>query len=179
MPLRIVSGTGRGRRIEAPVGRGTRPTTDRVREAIFNALGSLDVVEGATVVDLFAGSGALGIEALSRGAERCTFVESDRRVIPMVRSNLDRLGMAERAEVVHAEARAYLRGRVQFDLALLDPPYEFDEWPDLLAALTAEMVVIESNRVIDPGEGWETVRTRTYGSTVVVFARTVRGPAPE
>ncbi|MGA1345675.1 MAG: RsmD family RNA methyltransferase, partial [Ilumatobacteraceae bacterium] len=95
--MRVVAGELRGRRIVAPAGRDTRPTTDRVREAIFNALGSAGLVEGALVADLFAGSGALGIEALSRGAERCVFVETDRAALAALEQNLDHLGLRSRA----------------------------------------------------------------------------------
>lgn len=175
--MRVVAGTARGRQIEAPPGQATRPTTDRVRESIFNALGSLDAVEGARVLDAFAGSGALGIEALSRGATHCTFVEADRRAMAVVRRNVERLGLADRASFVPGDALA-VAARVDADLALCDPPYAFDQWPRLLAALPSALVVIESDRVIDPGQDWETLRSRTYGGTVVVFARRVR-PQPE
>ena len=125
--MRVVSGEARGRRLVAPAGQDTRPTTDRVRESMFNALESLEAVAGATVLDLFAGSGALGIEALSRGAARCTFVEHDRAALAAVRANLEATGLAGRAEVVSGDAHRALTsfsaaGR-RFDLALLDPPY--------------------------------------------------------
>ena len=95
--MRVVAGDLRGRRIEAPPGHDTRPTTDKVREAIFNALGSLDLVRDARVADLFAGTGALGIEALSRGAAHCTFVERDRNVVRTLRGNLEHLGLGNAA----------------------------------------------------------------------------------
>ena len=95
----------RGRRIESPPGDATRPTTDKVREAVFNALGSLDVIEGASVLDLFAGTGAMGIEALSRGAARCSFVENDRAAVAVLRRNIDALGLGGRADVVVSDAR--------------------------------------------------------------------------
>jgi 16S rRNA (guanine966-N2)-methyltransferase len=179
MGMRIVAGTAGGRRIEAPTGRATRPTTDRVRESIFNALGSLDAVEGARVLDLFAGSGALGLEALSRGAAHCTFVDADRRSIEVVHGNLTALALDARAVVTVSEATDFLRGAGHFDLVLLDPPYDYDGWEALLARINGDLAVIESDRIVDVGPQWETVRTRTYGSTVVLFARTVRGPAPE
>ncbi len=103
--MRIVAGELRGRRLVAPGGDATRPTTDRVREAIFNALGSLGVVDGALVVDLYAGSGALGFEALSRGAEHCTFVERDRAALSAIEANRAELGLAVeklRGEVTEA-----------------------------------------------------------------------------
>jgi len=179
MGMRIVAGTARGRKIDAPDGRGTRPTTDRVREAIFNALHSLDLIEGATVVDLFAGSGALGLEALSRGADSCLFVDSDRRAVQTVNANLGRLGLADRATVRQADGTGAIRAGERFDLALLDPPYPFDGWQELLGTLPANFAVIESDRAVELPDAWETVRTRSYGTTVVLFARNVRGPAPE
>jgi 16S rRNA (guanine966-N2)-methyltransferase len=170
--VRVVAGSAKGRRLVAPEGRDTRPTSDRVRESIFNALFSLDAIEGATVLDLFAGSGALGIEALSRGADHCTFVEPARPALTALRANLDAAGLADRATVVAGSAEAYLTRRpVAVDLALCDPPYTFDDWPALLAALPAGLVVCESDRPIDPGQGARVVRTRRYSGTVVTFVR--------
>ena len=170
--MRVVAGSARGRTLQAPPGRDTRPTADRVREAIFNALGSLGAVEGARVVDLFAGSGALGIEALSRGAAWCTFVERDRAARAAITANLAATGLAARATVVAADVMAWLaRGAGPFDLALADPPYAFDDWPALLALVPADLVVVESDREVDPGPGWAHVRTRRYGGTVVSFVR--------
>ena len=175
--MRVVAGTARGRQLDAPPGSATRPTTDRVRESIFNALGSLDALDGARVLDAFAGSGALGIEALSRGAAHCTFIESDRRTLAVAQRNVDRLGFAGRCDFVLGDALAFAH-RFDTDLALCDPPYVFDQWPALLGALRADLVVIESDREITPPAGWETARSRTYGGTVVVFARRVL-PQPE
>lgn len=178
--MRVVAGTARGRRLDAPEGRETRPTTDRVREAVFNALGSLDALAGARVLDLFAGSGALGIEALSRGAAHATFVERDRAARAVIAANLERTGLAERATVVAGEAERWLAGDPgAFDLALLDPPYAFDGWEALLAALPAETAVVESDREVPLPAGWEVVRSKRYGTTLVVIARRVAGPSPE
>lgn len=177
-PMRVVAGTARGRIIDAPPGRTTRPTSDRVRESIFNALGSLDVVADAVVVDLFAGSGALGIEALSRGAARATFVESDRSAVRVIQANLERCGFADRATVVAADVPRFLGRGSRFDLALVDPPYAYDGWPELLGALDAATVVIESDRAVDVGARWDVVRDRTYGSTVVqIVTRATPDPA--
>lgn len=180
--MRIVAGTAKGRRIDAPAGRNTRPTTDRVRDAIFNALGSLGVVEGARVVDLFAGSGALGLEALSRGAAHAVFVERDPRTVPLIRSNLDALGFGDRAEVVTGDALGWLRGASTADVVLCDPPYAFDRWDELLAAAATPLVVAESDREIGPPVGWELVRSKRYGTTVVtILARSAptMPPTPE
>ncbi|MGZ4682244.1 MAG: 16S rRNA (guanine(966)-N(2))-methyltransferase RsmD [Acidimicrobiales bacterium] len=173
--MRVVAGTARGRRLEAPDGTATRPTGDRVREAVFNSLHSLGAIEGATVLDLFAGSGALGIEALSRGAAHATFVDADRRSIAAVEANLAATGLAAQATVVRSDAdsvlsRAVVEGR-RWDLALLDPPYAFDEWADLLTGFPADLVVVESDRSIEPPPGWGVVRERRYGSTLVAVLR--------
>jgi 16S rRNA (guanine966-N2)-methyltransferase len=118
--MRIVAGTLGGRRLKTPAGTTTRPTSDRVREALFSILGD---IEGLRVLDLFAGSGALGIEALSRGASRAVFVDSDPRAIAATRANLDALDLA--AQVHKRDALAYLRDASDgpFDLVFLDPPY--------------------------------------------------------
>src|SRR4051794_31731507 len=170
--MRIVTGTARGRRLVTPPGLEVRPTTDRVREAVFNALGSLDVLHGAVVLDLFAGSGALGIEALSRGAAHVTFVDSSPQALRAVTANLETCGMEADATVVRADALTHLgRTATHVDLALLDPPYGFEDWDALLAALDADVLVMESDRPIEPGSGAEVLRQRRYGGTVVTIAR--------
>jgi 16S rRNA (guanine966-N2)-methyltransferase len=175
--MRVVAGTARGRRLVTPKGRDVRPTSDRVREAVFNALGSLDAVEGARVLDLFAGSGALGIEALSRGAGHATFVERDDRAVAAIYSNLVATDLSDRASVVLNDALRWVSRRPgpgRFHLALADPPYSFSEWDDLLAALAAlpvDMLVIESDRAIDPGANWQVVREKPYSGTVVTIVR--------
>jgi 16S rRNA (guanine966-N2)-methyltransferase len=121
--MRVIAGTWGGRRLQAPPGDATRPTSDRVREALFSVLG--DRVPGARVLDLFAGSGALGIEALSRGAAAVTFVDSAPAAVKAVKANLEALGAT--AEVRRQDARRFLgsasgAGR-HYDLVLLDPPY--------------------------------------------------------
>lgn len=154
----------------APPGRDTRPTSDRVREATFNALESLGVVDGAVVLDLFAGSGALGIEALSRGAARAVFVERDRAALAALRANLDALGLGpDRAKVVVGDALTV--GRDRADLALVDPPYTFDRWDELLTDLRAEVAVCEAGRALSPPAGWQLARVKAYGSTVVTILR--------
>jgi 16S rRNA (guanine966-N2)-methyltransferase len=174
--MRVVAGEARGRSLVAPPGVDTRPTTDRVRESIFNALRSIDAIDAATVLDLFAGSGALGIEALSRGAAHCTFVDTSPQAIKTIQANLASTRLADRARVVHADAFAFLAGTEgQFDLALLDPPYAFERWDALLAKLPAELAVIESGDEVDLPEDWGVVRIRRYGGTVVAFARRANG----
>ena len=164
----------------APDGKDTRPTSDRVRESMFNALQSMGVIEGATVLDLFAGSGALGIEALSRGAEHATFVESDRRALAAIGSNLDRTRLAEKATVTATDVGPFVasgRAGRGFDLVLADPPYSFDGWDVLLAGLElGAVVVVESGRAIVPPPPWSAIRQKRYGGTWVTICAAV---APE
>ncbi len=170
--LRVVAGSAGGRRLTAPAGRRLRPTTERVREAVFASLGSLGAVEGATVLDLFAGTGAMGIEALSRGAARATLVDDDPVAVAAIRANLAATGLAGPAAVVRSDARRFLDGCSEtFDLALADPPYAYDGWADVLAKLRARLVVLESGSELDLGPAWEEVRTKRYGDTVVTLAR--------
>ena len=177
-PMRVVAGTVRGRRLAGPTGDGLRPTGDRVRESIFNSLFSRGAVDGAVVLDLFAGTGALGIEALSRGAQRAVFVESSPVSAQLVRDNLATCGMTDRAEVVVADGPTWLGSdRTPWDLVLLDPPYGFADWSDLLGGglsrrlsdRLAGMVVLESDREIDPGPGWHVESVRSHGTTVVML----------
>lgn len=163
----------RGRRIEAPSGDRTRPTTDKVREAVFNALGSLEVLDGATVLDLFAGSGAMGIEALSRGAAHCTFVENDRTALVALRRNLDSLGLAGRSTVVAGDARSAARTHGPVDVLIADPPYGDTDWSGILAGAEVSVAVLESGSPVGPIEGWETVRDKRYGRTHVAFLRAI------
>jgi 16S rRNA (guanine966-N2)-methyltransferase len=165
--MRVIAGSAKGRPLRAPAGDRTRPTSDFVREAIFNSLGAYTSFEGP-VADLFAGSGALGIEALSRGAPHATFVESDRRALEAVRANLERTEMGARATVLAGDALK--TDLPEVDVAFADPPYVFDGWPTLLARLTAQIVVLESDRAIDPGDAWRVLRVKKYGSTVVTLA---------
>jgi 16S rRNA (guanine966-N2)-methyltransferase len=180
--LRIVAGSAGGRRIEVPAGEGTRPTSDRVREALFNALDSLGAVEGAAVLDGFAGSGALGIEALSRGAATAVFSDSDPGAVAVVDRNLRLLDLGAGAVLVPgAVSRVLVRG--PFDLVLLDPPYAFtdDEWAALLTDLLPwldddAVVVVESDREVPLPAGLVGIRSKTYGGTVVQFATATGAP---
>jgi 16S rRNA (guanine966-N2)-methyltransferase len=177
--VRIIAGTRRGHRIAAPPGRQTRPTSDRAREALFNILGS---VEGAVVLDLYAGSGALGLEALSRGARRCVFVDDDRAACHTIRQNLEKLRLTG-ALVLNRDALSVARGEAlagrRYDLVLADPPY--DRWPEAgpglaaaLPGLLAEhgLAVLETEARIEPVVGLTLVTSRRYGSVrISVFAR--------
>ncbi|MGA7756823.1 MAG: 16S rRNA (guanine(966)-N(2))-methyltransferase RsmD [Ilumatobacteraceae bacterium] len=166
--MRVVAGELGGRRLVAPDGTSTRPTTDRVREAVFNSLGSAGVLDGAIVADLFAGSGAIGIEALSRGAAHCVFVERDRAALRALDDNLDALDLRDRSRVVAADA-ATAAATIDADIVFADPPYEFDGWADLLGRVTSDLVVAESGAEIEPPPGWSVERTKRYGRTRVTF----------
>jgi 16S rRNA (guanine966-N2)-methyltransferase len=166
--MRVVTGSLRGRKLVAPDAGATRPTTDRVREAVFNALTSLDTIVDARVVDLYAGSGAMGIEALSRGATHCTFVERDRGALSAIHANIGALGLTGVTRVVAGDAAVYA-ARVDADIAFVDPPYDFEAWDDLLTSIAAPFVVAESGRQVPAPPGWEQTRVKRYGRTWVTF----------
>lgn len=174
---RVVAGTHRGRRLAVPAGAGTRPTSDRAREGLFSSLQSLLDLEGAHVLDLYAGSGALGLEALSRGAASATLVEHDPRALVALRTNVDALGLP--AAVVDADvARFLLRSPSPYDLVLLDPPYDDDVDPVLAALdpwLAEGAVVVVERRTRGaapvPAPGWEELRARRYGEATLWYFR--------
>ena len=145
-PVRVIGGLARGRRLHAPPGRQTRPTSDYLREVLFDLLGQQ--VSGRSFLDLYAGTGAVGIEALSRGAARAVFVEHDRRAVASLRRNLEVSGLMEKAEVVPAEVLRYLRRAAstphRFDMIFLDPPYRGAD------AATA-LLLIASKGLLAPG----------------------------
>jgi 16S rRNA (guanine(966)-N(2))-methyltransferase RsmD len=174
--MRVVAGQYKGRRLAAPRGARTRPTADRVREAVFNLLGPID---GERVLDLYAGSGALGIEALSRGAREATFVESDPNAVLALRQNLELLGI-ERARVARASVPAYLRGAARrgerWSLVFCDPPYTLA--PRVASELDGllEPVLFERSRVVCESSSRHPLRLelpvaveRRYGNTLVVI----------
>jgi len=172
--MRVVAGSLRGRPIVAPEGEGTRPTTDRAREATFNSLVSLGAVEDAKVVDLFAGSGAMGIEALSRGAASCAFLERDRKALDSIRHNIKTLQLIDNTTVLSGDVMTNVVALRNVDLVLADPPYDFDRWADLLTVLNlviapGGVVVTESGREIQPPEGWQAIRSKRYGRAWVAF----------
>ena len=172
--MRVVAGNLRGRPIVAPEGDATRPTTDRAREATFNSLMSLGAVEDAKVIDLFAGSGAMGIEALSRGAASCAFLERDRKALDSIRHNIKTLQLADNTTILSGDVMTNVVALRNVDLVLADPPYDFDRWADLLTVLNLVMapggvVVTESAREIQPPEGWQAIRSKRYGRAWMAF----------
>ena len=164
--MRIVAGTRRGHTIQAPKGLETRPTSDRVREAAFNLIGPLD---GESVLDLYAGSGAMGLEALSRGAGRAVFVESDRDACRTIERNLDKLRLTG-ARVVCGDVLAFLASERQaFDLLLVDPPYELRDHSQLArylpGVLTPDgLLVLETAAGVEPDLPLALRTSRRYGS---------------
>jgi 16S rRNA (guanine966-N2)-methyltransferase len=210
--LRVVGGEWRGRPLAAPRGRGTRPTSDKVREAMFDVLAALPEAHAAAelasasspsgttddgpdeapagglfghaVLDLFAGSGALGIEALSRGASSCTFVENERGALAALHGNLERLGVpsgrSSRARVVAADAlralQADARRGTRYTLVFADPPYDrYAEVRLELARLVEPLLAARAVLVVETAAGtevelpWTTVRVKHYGDTQVTF----------
>lgn len=172
--MRVIAGEFGGRRLHAPP-RGTRPTADRVREALFSMLGD---VTGARTLDLYAGSGALGIEALSRGAASAVFVEIDVGVAVVIRRNLDTLGA--RGDVRRLDALRFLAAaRGPFDLVFCDPPYDSDPSPapalaERLPALTSKdaRIVTESDKRMPLELPLPLLRERTYGDTrIAIYGR--------
>ena len=165
--MRVVAGSVGGRRLRGPESETVRPTTDKVREAVFNSLESMNAVEGAEVLDLFAGTGACGIEALSRGAASATFVDRDHKALNVVKANLVDTRLTGR--VVRSDALAFLAKPHSFDLAFLDPPYEFEKWNELLSKLSCPLAVCESDRPLQAAEGWGVLRAKRYGDTTVTL----------
>jgi len=176
--VRIVTGEARGRRLAVPRGREVRPTSDRAREGLFSALG--DRVADARVLDLFAGTGALGLEALSRGAASAVFVERSRRVLEVLLANIAATGMGDRSTVMPIAAAAAL-GRLSargasFDLVFLDPPYESGDLDAALAAIVPSSLVARGgriiaehpkSRVVSPTPPLRVVASRSYGGTAL------------
>jgi 16S rRNA (guanine966-N2)-methyltransferase len=180
MSIRVIAGTLRRRTLKTPEGRGTRPTAGRVREALFSILGDLSDL---AVLDLYAGSGALGIEALSRGASRALFVESDRAALACIRDNIAALGLGDRAKVLPARVERTSAARLAeggaFDLVLCDPPWsEVDDAaaaipPLILAFAEGVRVVLEHPARKEPSlSGFVCDDRRQWGDTgVSLFSR--------
>lgn len=179
--MRVIAGTARGARLKSPKGRDTRPTLDRVREALFSILGEL--VEGANFLDLYAGTGAVGIEALSRGADSCVFVENDRDATALIGENLATTKLGEQAVVIAAPLPGALRRVAQsgrkFEIVYIDPPYAQDTLEEILQKVgdmellePDATVIIESDSrkvaaTVPPG--FEALRKATYGNTCLSF----------
>jgi 16S rRNA (guanine966-N2)-methyltransferase len=182
--LRVIAGAARGRRLVAPPGEGVRPTKDIAREAVFSALEARGAVAGAEVLDLYAGTGALAIEALSRGAARAVLVERDPAALQAIADNLSTVGFVDRARVVRSDVARFVAARpsldAPFDLVFIDPPYDVsgDEVTQLLRALLAPgwltpdaVVVVErpTRHVVVPPSGLVPGWERVFGDTLLTF----------
>jgi len=182
--LRVISGSARGRRLKSVPGDTTRPITDRVKESLFNILGP--DIQGAALLDLFAGTGAVGIEALSRGAKFVRFVDRNRLPIKIVQENLQITGFSDQAEVLHMDAFMILKGNIdrQFDYVFIAPPQYKDIWKQALLTLDQNIewlvsdawVIVQIHPIeADPVTLKNLVEfdQRRYGSTVLLFYRLV------
>ena len=170
--MRVVGGSHKGRHLESPTGWMVRPTSDRTREAVFNILYSLGYPKSAEVLDLFAGTGALGIESLSRGAKSAIFVDESARACSLIRENLLSLGLD--GTVIKQDAQIYLSSlSVPPDIIFADPPYEFDKWPMILSQIKPSLVVAESDREILMEDRWRVLKSRSYGKTVITVLEPV------
>ncbi|MCH8064076.1 MAG: 16S rRNA (guanine(966)-N(2))-methyltransferase RsmD [Chloroflexi bacterium] len=179
MTLRITGGELRGRRLKSARGGGLRPTSDRVRGAIFSIIGR-DAVEGARVLDLYAGTGALGIEALSRGAAWADFVESGGGRCREIRERLRELGLDGRSRVYAGRTLKVLGTlSIAYDLVFADPPYELNEWESIICLLDARGLVSEGGRMVaehrsganlaESYGGLRMTTSRRYGDTAITI----------
>lgn len=177
---RVIAGAARGRVLKVPAA-GTRPTSDRAREGLFSTLGSLVDLDGASVLDLYAGSGAVGIEALSRGASRVTLVESNPHAVQAIRANLATVGLPG-ATVEARPAAGFLnaRARESFDVVFIDAPYELDVLDDTVLLRDNGWVGEHSVTCVERStrsgpypwpQGWEAIRERKYGEATLWYGR--------
>ena len=178
--MRVITGTARGRRLREPEGMATRPTTDNVKESMFNLI-QFDI-EGRRVLDLFAGTGQLGIEALSRGAAHCTFVDKGKEPIAVIQENLKKTRLEERATVVQADYSSWMKTcRQQYDLILLDPPYA-EVFLETALKIVSEIDILTNSGIIvcerpfekslpDDIPGLARYRDYRYGKAAVTIFR--------
>jgi 16S rRNA (guanine966-N2)-methyltransferase len=189
--MRIVGGRHKGRRLEAPSGRNVRPTSDRTRETLFNIIGGgryggMDRVVGARVLDGFAGTGALGLEALSRGAASAVFMENTRRAIGSLRRNIEALDEDENARILACDVLRAPPAQEPVDIVLLDPPYGRAKGAQAIEALEAAgwladdvLIVLEAGAKdgVDAPKGFEILEERVSGAARLVFIGRARSPA--
>jgi 16S rRNA (guanine966-N2)-methyltransferase len=178
--VRVIAGTAKGVRL-GRVPAGTRPLSDRAREGLFSSLGP--EVEGAACADLYAGTGAIGIEALSRGAARCLFVDSSSAAVRRIRSNLDRTGLSDRGTVIRGDVARALPRDDPVDLVFLDPPYrlpagQLRDVMEVVATAAPKGTIVLTRPARDPTDvipvHWETVKVLTYGDTRILICREAR-----
>lgn len=177
--MRVIAGEAKGRRLKLPKSRDVRPSSDRLKEAMFASLGAR--VEESRVLDLFAGSGALGIEALSRGAVSAVFVERDRKTAALIEDNLQSTGFAGRGEVIASDVYSYLENEAspQFDVVLIDPPYDLGLPSGVLELLAKRTLLAEGAVVVVEAAtrklpfpapaGFELTSQKSYGDSSVLY----------
>jgi 16S rRNA (guanine966-N2)-methyltransferase len=172
--VRVIGGVARGRRLKAKLPATVRPTTDYAREAIFSMLESRGGLRDLVVADLYCGSGAMGIEALSRGAAKVYFVDTDPQCLSAAKNNLSPLQLEGDAIFVRAALPIWSPPH-DLDLLLADPPYGPLDLASVLHDVHAERVVVENDRHMDAPEGWSVTKTKRYGTTLVTMLEPNRG----
>ncbi len=175
--MRVTGGIGRGKRLRVPAGDRVRPTSDKVKQALFNILG--DRVQDCSFLDLFAGAGGIGIEALSRGAAKAVFVDDSRKSLKVIRLNVEQSGFEDRAEVLASKAESYIKKtEEQFDIVFLDPPYSLEIGPLLEQIAESELLVQDAVVVAEhfkkqpspeTAGSLALYREAVYGDTVLAF----------
>ena len=182
--MRVIAGEARGRKLVAPRGESTRPTADRAREGLFSSLQTFLDLDGCTFLDLYAGSGAIGLDALSRGASQVTLVDDDPSALKALHRNVEAVGLPG-VEVVDDKVEEFLGGLpTPYDVVVLDPPYDVDVDPVLAAVLpwlAPDAVVVVERRTRGPAPAWpeglDPVRTRKYGEATLHYAVLTEVPA--
>jgi 16S rRNA (guanine966-N2)-methyltransferase len=167
--MRVISGSLRGRYFNTVPGTDVRPTSDRVREALFNALFSMRLLDETTIVDAFAGSGAMGLEAISRGATNATFIDSDPRSIRVIEKNITDLGVGDQCTVQRGDAMLILSRRTPVDVVFADPPYGFEQWSEFAAICPGKVLVAETGSEFGELDGWTTLRAKRYGRSHITI----------
>lgn len=179
--MRVIAGCARGRQLKTKKGMETRPTADRVKESVFNIL--TQRIAGAHFLDIFAGNGGMGIEALSRGATKCVFIEKNNQCVTIIKGNLALCGLQDRAAVLSRDAPAAVaslqRHRQTFDIIFLDPPYHSPDLAKVMRQLArdnilaADGIVIVEHHIRDTGwrdeSVWQIIREKVYGDTAMTF----------
>ena len=168
--MRVISGSAKGRKLVVPSGDHVRPTKDRVKEAIFNSLHSYGLVENRSFLDLFSGTGSLGIEALSRGAKSAVFIDHHAEAIDCIILNVEKLNYGSTSKILKTDALSFLERDDYFDVVLLDPPYEYEHWGTLLKRVNAHSIVIESSEQVTLESDWEIIKSQKYGQTNLLIA---------
>src|SRR5665647_581602 len=179
--MRIIAGNARGRKLLSPVGMGTRPTLDRIKEAIFNIIQNKLV--GAVVVDMFSGTGSLGLEAVSRGASKCYLIDMGDTTFEMLQKNVDNLKFSDKCECLKGDTYKYMQQfaneKVVFDLIFIDPPYAKDMIPPAIEIISANSLLSKDGLIVCKIDSAEEIYTgnsiihlsssRKYGNTTVLF----------